>query len=171
MRRGRRAAELQRPLGVRAAAVAREVPAEEGEGEHGDGGREQHHLAPDLHLPPPAADRERQCGPGLELGRHLRRRPGLDEEIVDAAEPLALGAVDLRADELVEVQGGHASSPSKISARRASALRVRVFTVPRGMSRKLATSLCESPLQYASSRTSRSFAGSDSRARWTRQET
>ena len=55
-------------------------------------------------------------------------------------------AVDLAADQLVEVGHLHSSPPSS-SARRESALRVRVFTVPSGMPRKLATSVCDNPLQ------------------------
>src|SRR6187402_2837061 len=43
---------------------------------------------------------------------------------------------------------GHESSPSSRSARRASALRVRVLTVPSGTSRNCAISLWESPPQY-----------------------
>ena len=65
--------------------------------------------------------------------------------------------------------GAHRSSSSSASARRASALRVRVFTVPSGIPRRSATSLCDRPLQYASSMTGRSCSGSTSSARWTRQ--
>ena len=48
--------------------------------------------------------------------------------------------------------------------------RVRVLTVPSGMPRNWATSLCERPLQYASAITSRSCSGSSSSARCTRHD-
>ena len=48
---------------------------------------------------------------------------------------------------------------------------MRVFTVPSGRPRYSATSLCDIPLQYASSITSRSRGCSFSRARCTRHET
>ena len=88
---------------------------------------------------------------------------------MDAQEPLALGRVDFRADEFVEVRtwGGHSSVPSSSCASRESALRVRVFTVPRGIPSESAISLCESPRQYASSMTGRSCAGRISSARCT----
>ena len=81
----------------------------------------------------------------LEARRQLRQRPRRDEQTVHRFEPVALGIV--RIDDRVE--GGRSglahTSPSSASARRASPLRVRVFTVPNGIERKDATSLCESP--------------------------
>ena len=65
----------------------------------------------------------------------------------------------------------HRSSSSSSSARRPSAARVRVLTVPSGSPRYSAISLCDSPLQYASSTSERSCSGSVSSARWTRHET
>src|SRR5205807_4833911 len=107
-----------------------------------------------------------------ERGRERRRRAGLDEKIVDTLEPCALLGRHVGAEELVELgRTGHdASSFSRTSARRASALRVLVLTVPSGMFRKSAISLCERPLQYASSSTLRSFSARSSSARWTRSD-
>ena len=99
---------------------------------------------------------------------------GLDQELVDALEPCAFCRRDLAPDQIVEigrVLPAHRSSPYKTSAKRPRPARVRVLTVPSGIPRKSATSLCESPPQYASSITSRSFRGSVSSARWTRHDT
>ena len=74
------------------------------------------------------------------------------------------------AHELVEV-GASQLLLSSAPASRASAARVLVLTVPSGMSRNSAISLCERPLQYASSSTVRSRSGSSSSARWTRHAT
>ena len=98
----------------------------------------------------------------------LGRRAGGDEQVVHALEPRPLARLEVGADELVEV-GPHRSSSSSASASRASALRVRVFTVPSGIPSRSAISLWESPRQYASSMTGRSCSGSTSSARWTRQ--
>ena len=71
-----------------------------------------------------------------DAARKLRRRPGRDQELVDAKQPLALPAPagSSLPDELVEAGPvGHRSSPSSASASRASALRVRVLTVPSGI--------------------------------------
>ena len=69
------------------------------------------------------------------------------EQLVRALESLALVRREV-ADEVVEVGAAQrTSSPSRMSARRPRALRVRVFTVPSGTFRNSATSLCESPLQ------------------------
>ena len=74
-----------------------------------------------------------RCSHGRRTGPALGWRwPGRDQEVVDAQEPFALGGLEVRADELVEV-GRHRSSSSSVSASRASALRVRVFTVPSGI--------------------------------------
>ena len=74
-----------------------------------------------------------------ERRRQLGRRPGLEEHRVDALELVALGRIEVVADEIVEigvlaVLAHRRSSPSS-SARRRSADRVRVFTVPSGMLR------------------------------------
>ena len=90
----------------------------------------------------------------------LGGRPGRDEQVVDALQPRVLRWVEVAADEIVEL-GRHRSSSSSASASRESALRVRVLTVPSGISRRSAISLCESPLQYASSITGRSWLGQD----------
>src|SRR6266511_464264 len=98
--------------------------------------------------PPPPRGRKRflRPGHGLHSRRELRRRPRLDEELVRGAEPLALLRRNLLADELLEVGAAvHLSSPSSRSASRPRPARVRVFTVPSGMLRKSATSLCDSP--------------------------
>jgi hypothetical protein len=129
-------------------AVAREVAAEEGHDEDQHGRGEQRDAA----LDPPAArsaERHREGRPALHLRRQLRRRPGGDEQIVHVLQPLALLVAEIDVDELVEVRRPrHASSsPSRTPARRDSALRVRVFTVPSGMCRNSATSLCDRPLQ------------------------
>src|SRR5689334_24901553 len=49
---------------------------------------------------------QRLVRPGhlLELGRQLRRRPGLGEQLVRPAQPLALLTGDLAADEFFEVR-------------------------------------------------------------------
>ncbi len=77
-----------------------------------------------------------------ELGLDLAR---FDVDRLDR-ETLARVRRDVVADELAEVRTAHDSSSSR-SARRASALRVRVLTVPSGMLRNSATSLCDSPPQ------------------------
>ena len=111
-------------------------------------------------------------GPASISGESSGGGPASTQHVVHGAQAGALRGVDLGADQLVEVRRAiHENSPSNRSARRASALRVRVFTVPSGMCRYSATSLCDSSLQYASSRTSRSFSGSSSSARWTRHAT
>src|SRR5205085_10159803 len=110
----------------------------------------------------------------FELGGELGRRAGLDEEVVDPLQPVALGGRNLAAEELIEVgdlRPAHLNSPSRASARRPSPARVRVLTVPSGIPRKSATSRCDRPPQYASSMTSRSLRGRSSSARWTRHET
>ena len=94
----------------------------------------------------------------------LGRRASRDEELVHTLEARALDRLEIRTDERVEV-GRHRTSSSRASARRARALLVRVLTVPRGMWSRSATSLCESPPQYASSITGRSCSGSTSSAR------
>src|SRR5439155_20785607 len=82
----------------------------------------------------------------LERRGQLWRRSGFHEQLVSAPEPLALLRRDVLADELVEVRrASHRSSPSSRSASRPSPARVRVLTVPSGMPRKSATSLCDSP--------------------------
>src|SRR5439155_24004651 len=84
-------------------------------------------------------------------------------------------AIDRGGDEINEHgavrRADHSTSTSRMPARHDSALLVRVFTVPSGMWRYSATSLWDISLQYASSRTSRSFSGSSSSARCTRHET
>src|SRR5207237_2510228 len=119
-------------------------------------------------------DRERRLRLGCASERvgQLGRRACPEEEVVDALEALALASVEtFAADQVFEVGPGHASSPSRRSASRARPLRVRVLTVPSGISRNWATSLWERPLQYASSSTARSLSGSSASARWTRHET
>ena len=66
--------------------------------------------------------------------------------VVHAPQPLALRGIFDVADEVVEAVA-HRSSSSSRSARRASALRVRVLTVPSGTFRNAEISLCESPPQ------------------------
>src|SRR5581483_10112649 len=106
------------------------------------------------------------------LRGQLRRRASLQEQLVHALEPFPLRAGQLGVDQLVEARlAAHSSSPSSTDASFARPLRVRVFTVPSGRARNSATSLCDMPLQYASSITSRSRGWSSSRARCTRQET
>ncbi len=78
--------------------------------------------------------------------RRRRRRPGGDEELVHALETRAFGRLEAASDQIVEVRR-HSSSPSRASASRESALLVRVFTVPSGIPRRSATSLCERPRQ------------------------
>ena len=82
-----------------------------------------------------------------ERRRQLGRRPGEDEHLVHALEPGALLLVHVVADQLAEVRGLSHPSSSRRSARRERAARVRVLTVPSGMSRNSATSDWESPLQ------------------------
>ena len=109
---------------------AAEEPSSEGGGRD-RGGEEEHRATPpareETHR---AADARRP----LERGRELGRRPGGDEEVVDAAQALALVPRQILAEELVEVgrAARHSSSPSRRSARRWRPLRVRVFTVPSG---------------------------------------
>ena len=95
---------------------------------------------------PAATARERSDG---RAGRELGRRPNLDEQVVHTTQPLALGRVEIGADEGVEVGRSlaHRNSPSSASASRARALLVRVFTVPSGIPSTSAISLCESPRQ------------------------
>src|SRR5581483_10384453 len=116
---------------------------------------------------PPPLPRLRRLGqPRRELGR----RAGCDQQLVRPAELGQLLRRPLVADQLVEVgRRGHPSSSPRSSARRRRPERVRVFTVPSGILRRSEISLCESPCQYASSRTSRSVSGSVSSARCTRQ--
>src|SRR5205085_4978448 len=99
----------------------------------------------------------------------------LDEQLVRPAQPLTLVTGDVAADELIEVRDAIRAhgpiSPSSIVASRPRPERVRVLTVPSGIPRKSATSLCDKPPQYASSITSRSLCGRPSSARWTRHET
>ena len=112
----------------------RDGPGEEPAPERGGrdrGGEEEHRATPaareEAHG---AADARRP----LERGRELGRSSGGDEEVVDAAETLALVRGQVLAEELVEVgrTARHSSSPSSRSARRCRPLRVRVFTVPSG---------------------------------------
>ena len=66
-------------------------------------------------------------------------------EPVRAQQARALLVRHLLADEIVEVRcPRHCNSPSSMSARRLRPARVRVLTVPSGMPRKSAISLCES---------------------------
>ena len=78
--------------------------------------------------------------------RELGRRPGREQQVVRAPELLELLLAAVVADEIDEVGPAH-NSPSSSSARRRRPLRVRVFTVPSGIDRKSAISLCERPLQ------------------------
>src|SRR5207237_6661746 len=95
-----------------------------------------------------------------------------DEQVVHAPKPFGLPRRGILADELAEVGfARHESSPpSSRSASRDSALRVRVLTVPSGSPSRSAISLCDSPLQYASSISVRSRSGNVSSALWTRHE-
>src|SRR5919108_349950 len=112
-------------------------------------------------VPRLARERRPERRAALDLRRQLGRRTGLQQQLVHPAQPLPLLRAHLLADQIVELRRPrHASSPSSRSASRASALRVRVLTVPSGMFRYPATSLCDISLQYASSTTSRSFSGS-----------
>ena len=161
------------PAGVRAPApVVRDaVTGEEDDEDRQRGGEEEHR--PRLRGPPCACERViPRVGPSSSFGAQLRRRARLEEHVVRALQPLPFGAGRVGADEFVQVPVAvHYSSPSSIDARRARALRVRVFTVPSGRWRYSATSLCDMPLQYASSITSRSRGWSSSRARCTRHAT
>ena len=83
-----------------------------------------------------------------QRGRELGRWAGLDQQLVHALEPRALLGREVLAHELAEVGlSRHSSSPSRRSAMRASAARVRVLTVPSGIPRYSATSDCERPPQ------------------------
>ena len=86
------------------------------------------------------------AGSGRAAEETLRRRIDREQQLVHAAEPLPLALVVDVADELVEAVA-HGSSSSSRSASRASALRVRVLTVPSGTCRNAEISLCESPPQ------------------------
>ena len=89
----------------------------------------------------------RVCGSGggcSSRGGSSGSGPGREEQVVRRFEPVALGIVGV--DDLVEGWAALAHrSSSSASASRASPLRVRVLTVPSGIERKVATSLCESP--------------------------
>src|SRR5262249_36715503 len=113
-------------------------------------------------------ERDRGVGPVLHYGSLLQRegelgaRPGLDGHLMHLLQAGPLVGWDVVTDELGEFWSSlvhpRSSSPSSRSAIRARPLRVLVFTVPRGMPRKSATSLCERPPQYASSSTDRSVS-------------
>ena len=85
---------------------------------------------------------------GLELWRQLGRGAGGHQQVVHAVQPLALDGLEVGLDEILEIgRARHSTSPSRMTASRDSALRVRVFTVPSGMWRYSATSLWDIPLQ------------------------
>jgi hypothetical protein len=84
----------------------------------------------------------------LERGRQLGGRPGRNQHLVDLPQSLELLGRSLLADQVFELgRVRHLNSSSSWSASRASALRVRVFTVPSGIPTSSAISLCESSLQ------------------------
>ena len=92
----------------------------------------------------------RAAGPPPELSPALRVPPGAPPPADVIGFPrgfprrrLAASVVAAAAVALAAFGGGYLAG----HASRESALLVRVFTVPSGMPRKLATSLCESPLQ------------------------
>src|SRR5439155_22029439 len=151
-RQPRRRRAMHRDLAARVEAdvgVPREVPAEEGnEGDRrGEGKRGAE--APAREPGGRLRCAVRRLG---ERRRELRRRPGPHQELVHSLEARSLFCWQVVSDEVAKLRWAcHESSPSSRSARRASALLVRVLTVPRGMSMKSAISLWESPLQYASS--------------------
>src|SRR5262249_35416259 len=97
------------------------------------------------------------------------RRTDRDEQVVHPLQAHLLLLGKIVANELAEVgfASHRRSSDSRRSASRARPLRVRVFTVPSGTLRNSEISLCESPLQYASSSTARSELGSSANARCT----
>src|SRR5438067_3939905 len=105
------------------------------------------------------------------MRRELRGRARGDEQAMHLLEPLALAGREILVHHVLEPWIHANSSPSSTPASRVRALRVRVLTVPSGIARYSATSLCDMPLQYASSITSRSFSGSSSMARFTRHDT
>ena len=131
----------------RRVALAGDEPAEE---------RRQRDRGGDPEQQPRAAARQDVdvVAPLLGLGlqqvrRQLWRRPGRDQQVVHALQARGLlGAEVVAAGELVEGRAvAHPSSSSSSTARRPSAARVRVLTVPSGMFRNSAISDCESPLQ------------------------
>ena len=126
------------------AASAEEVAEREGR-DHERGGEHETGSKPVTRKLDQAALRPRRLG---ELLGELGRRAGGDEQVVDALQAFPLRGREVVSDEVAEVRWpAHESSPSRTSAKRDSALRVRVLTVPSGMSRNSAISLWERPPQ------------------------
>ena len=95
-----------------------------------------------------------------QVRRQLGRRAGLDQEVVDALAAVRASSVRRSSPPTSSSKFGRSvirAPPRATRPGRASAARVRVLTVPSGMPRNSAISDCESPLQYASSITLRSF--------------
>ena len=92
--------------------------------------------------PPPARRDSRLLRP--RRGRRLRRRVDREQQLVHAAEPLPL-AVGRRSRRRARRSGRSCQLVLEQIGERASALRVRVLTVPSGRWRNSEISLCEKP--------------------------